>query len=641
MAEVKPSSFTLLLEQDDGEDGRTPCRMPGARWPCCPPDELHFDMFFFRQLFEQLELRGFATKDHKVHITVVHNVSVRLMDAIGLNGCDHFRNGFFARGAMASKKSWYTWQDLCRELKDQGTPEVILNTAERIYMTLDDPTSSRLARAFSVFMAVVILGNLTVIVLASMHNGSCGAVVHDRDHGKCGGHFQTFCIIVFTLEYLLKLFCIAFVRVELFHPDIIMDQALPRSLAETFAEQPPLSRSQRVIHFLTGMMNLVDLVSILPFWLKLTLGPILPPSSTSFLRVIRVTRVFRILKTGRYLETLQVLFRTLARSGRSMIVLMLFVAIVALISGVVLHQLEESLGFESVPHATFWVLARLIAMKDCSWREGTVTTAAGVVVLTIVMALKGILWILPVGQIKAAFDDEFKVVSVAQQQRQEMEYELNKPTWSDWYSLRSSCRAYLDFWVGDPVGPPVVKATLPVPILHTAPVRTALEVPAASTAVNRGSCGPPPSVGIQVDWEPSPQMLKAQAPAMPVGFLRLQLTQGSNFPVSIGSRWHCRMQVPVSFCGESIQAAELVSNAGGPQPVWDQARGFEVRWAPVQEEGPVDVCVKEPSPRPLDEEADFRKRALALLEEQGRRLEEQGQRLAALELLLKQSPRKR
>mmetsp|Transcript_89281 Transcript_89281/g.251268 ORF Transcript_89281/g.251268 Transcript_89281/m.251268 type:complete len:637 (-) Transcript_89281:108-2018(-) len=605
-------------------ESRVPCRLPNEPLHFLPPSELRFDMFFFRQLFDYLEKGGYASKDHKIHIIVLRNVSVKLMDLIGLNGLHAFDKGFFA-GAGVSNKTWFSWKDVIHELDKEGVPEMVLNFPERVYMTLDDPSSSQLARLFSLVMAAIIMLNLGFIILDSLRDGSCGVIFGSDEDGKCGGVFQTVCMVSFSIEYLTKLFTVPFVRVELFDTHLIVEQVVPSHTPEHFGEEPPLSPVKRLARFVLAGMNLVDLVSILPFWITVTVGEVLPSGSTSFLRILRVTRIVRILKTGRYLEMLQVLFKTLARSGRSMVVLMLFVVIIALISGVVLEQLESDVGFASVPSASYWVLAHLVSMKDVAFADSVVETYAGIVVLVIVMSLKGILWILPVGQIKTAFDEEYAVVANTQKMRHDMEYELKRPAWSTWYGLQGSCRMHLEFWREDidehvlPFG----WASMPVPILQSKPIEAKLEVPIPEGEICTWF-GHIPSINVELEWVPSAEMKVDSPPAMPSGKLTLRLLDTKDFPNTGSKWWTCRVQVPVALTGNTVETQDALSSGDNRNPVFNQERKFTVQWAPhpvsadaSSKEVPVSASAECGD---NTEETSFRNRVLEMLEGQGRRI---------------------
>ena len=107
---------------------------------------------------------------------------------------------------------------------------------------------------------------------------------------------ETFCIIIFTLEYFIRLV------------------ASP--------EGPG------VIKYIITLSNLIDLISILPFYIELILvlagvdaGGL---TVLSVLRLIRLTRITRIFKMSKNFEGLIMLLRSLKKSGPALMMLFAF-----------------------------------------------------------------------------------------------------------------------------------------------------------------------------------------------------------------------------------------------------------------------------------------------------------------------------
>jgi len=476
----------------------------------------------------------------------------------------------------------------------------------------------------------------------------------------CGSAFQTFCIMIFSAEYVAKLVTCPFVRIELFDQELLLSQAIPSAEPRDFAECDTLGRLDRVLHFVFGPANLIDLISILPWWITEIAGTLLPASSTSFLRVVRIFRILRILKTGRYVQILQVLGSVIVNSGRSMVVLMLFISIVALVAGVLLSHVETS--FDNIPVAVYWTFAQLISMKNTSVVGEHVDSVAGIIILAVVLALKGILWILPIGQIKSAFDQADKDSRETASLRDSMEYELTKPDWASWYGLSSSVRVHLEFFHVDASGSkiigahPVARASVPVPLLEAKRIKATLDVPVPNgmkTAWMEKLTGYV-YVGFEFEWIPSDEMIRSPAPALPHGILATRVLAGRNFPGSVASRWCCRVHVPCGMAGSEVNTYDVVSWNGGPCPSFGQdTADFQVRWRADDDQtantsyrsgalssffGGGCSSNRSLAATPLrspatdrEDEAEFRKSVLALLEAQSEQLAEQNRRMAVLE----------
>ena len=139
---------------------------------------------------------------------------------------------------------------------------------ETLFVILDEPDSGILARIASIIILVLIVASSVSIVIETMR------FVRISDKWQADlKMLEWICIIAFSVEYLLKAFC--------------------------SGDRP--GSDQSVIRYLTKIMTLVDLFAILPFYIELAFGGVL---NLAFLRALRMTRIFRVLKVGSYDETL-------------------------------------------------------------------------------------------------------------------------------------------------------------------------------------------------------------------------------------------------------------------------------------------------------------------------------------------------
>ena len=81
----------------------------------------------------------------------------------------------------------------------------------------------------------------------------------------------------------------------------------------------------RVWAFATQPGNLVDLVAILPYWVRVLFGGNV---DLSFLRAMRLVRMLRLLKFGRYSILLQLVFGAMQESFVTLVILFLLLLIV-------------------------------------------------------------------------------------------------------------------------------------------------------------------------------------------------------------------------------------------------------------------------------------------------------------------------
>lgn len=113
--------------------------------------------------------------------------------------------------------------------------------------------------------------------------------------------------------------------------------------------------SPRKGHFLTSLLNVVDLVAILPFYITLALDSS-KKNSVAVLRVLRIMRVFRMFKLSRYSRSLQVIGYCVKESIRELGLLVLCLFLTVVVTSSLLYYAEmghAATYFTSVPE-TFW-----------------------------------------------------------------------------------------------------------------------------------------------------------------------------------------------------------------------------------------------------------------------------------------------
>ncbi len=170
-------------------------------------------------------------------------------------------------------------------------------------------------KLFDLLLIISILSSVVVIMLDSIQ------AVHGRYGGLLYG-LEWFFTILFTVEYLLRLYCVG----------------NPLKYAKSF-------------------FGLVDLLAILPTFLS-----ILIPGSRYLLviRTLRTIRIWRILKLAQYLNEFDLLMHALKASVRKIIVFLVLVLCLVVILGSLMYLVEPpENGFTSIPRSIYWAIVTL------------------------------------------------------------------------------------------------------------------------------------------------------------------------------------------------------------------------------------------------------------------------------------------
>ncbi|MDF3886471.1 ion transporter [Cupriavidus basilensis] len=114
---------------------------------------------------------------------------------------------------------------------------------------------------------------------------------------------------------------------------------------------------RRPLRYVFSFFGVVDFLSIIPTWLAFFVPEL------AFLidvRLLRLLRVFRILKLTVYFEEAQILYSALANSRRKIFVFLGTVFIITVILGTVMYVVEgPQHGFTSIPVSMYWAVVTL------------------------------------------------------------------------------------------------------------------------------------------------------------------------------------------------------------------------------------------------------------------------------------------
>lgn len=168
-------------------------------------------------------------------------------------------------------------------------------------------------RRFDLLLVWAIIISLLVIMLDSVQS------IHDT-HKEWLGAIEWFFTLLFTLEYIAR----------------IISSPNPARYVKSF-------------------MGIIDLVSILPSFVAL----IIPEAYVLLdVRILRLLRIFRILKMAGYVEEYQWLLISIADSRRKIGVFLSIILALVVILGTMLYVVEgPANGFTSVPTSIYWAIS--------------------------------------------------------------------------------------------------------------------------------------------------------------------------------------------------------------------------------------------------------------------------------------------
>jgi voltage-gated potassium channel len=222
----------------------------------------------------------------------------------------------------------------------------------RVVFESDTPAG----RVFDLVLIAAILISVGVVVADSM-------AAIGRRHRSTFDLLEWGFTLLFTVEYVARLLCVR-------HP----------------------------LRYALSLFGIIDLVAVLPTYLALFFPDL---HALIDVRILRLLRIFRILKMGAYIAEYSALGSALAASRRKIFLFLSFVVLVVLVMGTLMYVVEgPENGFTSIPVGMYWAI---VTMTTVGFGDITPKTDLGRFIASFQMLLGWGILAVPTGIVSAEF----------------------------------------------------------------------------------------------------------------------------------------------------------------------------------------------------------------------------------------------
>jgi len=242
-------------------------------------------------------------------------------------------------------------------------------TRQRVHHILDvAQPDDRFGRAVDIGLITLISLNVLSVIIESMPG-------LDPALRPWFDGFENFSVLVFTLEYVLRVWSsIETQKDDTRHPVIVR------------------------LRYMISPLALIDLIVIAPFYLSFMFS--------IDLRMLRVLRLLRIFKLTRYSSSMNMLLAVMKDESRAigaaMFVLMLLVIITASLTYLFEHTAQPD-AFSSIPAAMWWAI---ITMTTVGYGDIVPITVPGKIMGAIISVIGIGMVALPAGLLASGFSNE-------------------------------------------------------------------------------------------------------------------------------------------------------------------------------------------------------------------------------------------
>lgn len=203
-------------------------------------------------------------------------------------------------------------------------------------------------RVAKLLLMGLIIGNVVAVVLETVQ-----AV--EQGYGVALRRFEVISVGIFTMEYLLRLWC------------------CPPSPGKR--SNPGTWRCR--LRFVVSPLGVIDLLAILPFYLPVFVG-----LDLRFIRVVRLLRLPKVLKLAAYAKSLQMFGRVIRESWPSLLASSYITMVCLVLGSGLLYFVEQGVAhvddkgraveaFGTMPLTMWWVIDKISFLDSCGYDPAT------------------------------------------------------------------------------------------------------------------------------------------------------------------------------------------------------------------------------------------------------------------------------
>lgn len=195
-------------------------------------------------------------------------------------------------------------------------------------------------KVFDVGLIVCILLSVLAVILESM-------VSLGKTHRDLLVFIEWAFTLLFTAEYILRLFCVA-----------------------------------RPSRYVFSFFGIVDLMAILPTYLSM----LFPGTQVLIvIRIMRLLRIFRVFKLARHISASSILLQALRASRIKIMVFLYAVLMLVVVIGAIMYVVEKgNSGFTSIPASVYWAI---VTLTTVGYGDVVPQTLLGQFIAAIVMVM--------------------------------------------------------------------------------------------------------------------------------------------------------------------------------------------------------------------------------------------------------------